>query len=887
MAKTEVKKNRIAYFYYTLLFLAALSTILIWFLRYHKSMVWDCDGLYQHFNSFVYYGKYLRGIIKNLLENHTLSVPMWDMSIGYGADILTTLNYYVMGDPLTLLSVFAFPEIAEYVYGFVVVLRLYLAGAFFLMFCRSHGKENAASLLGTLVYCFSGYGIFLFSRHPFFINPMVYFPLILMGIDRIFKRKSPALFIVMIAVSAISNFYFFYMSCILMFLYAVFVYLKQFGRIRLKELLSWFFKFVGFFAVGVGISMVTLLPVAMNLLSTNRMNTDNNVSLFYPLAYYVRMAGDFFGADYVSATTRYYSVLGFLPLVMVAVFLMLGKGRKYAYLRSGFLLLNVFLMFPVFGYVMNGFSYVSNRWIWGYDMLLAYIVVNVYPEMFRTTPRERWRILALSAVCGAVILMLPRQRTLHNCTAIAMLMVLCAAFVFYEKFPKKGKGFSVFLYGMSLAGIAVNVFFLYSPDRTGVITEFRDKGRPYELLTTSSEFYQVKELEDGETFYRYDQYGITAHENTSMQNRTYSTDFYFSTPNGAVSEYFNKLCVAVRLEQMYDNLDGRAILDRLAGVKYFLVKEGNESCGPYSFDTVASQKGKYTVYQTEEVLPFGYTYAYSISEDAFEEMSLEERQQALLQGAVTAEFELPEAELTFNDKKADISITADENIRLDGNRVEVLKGNAKLTISFEGTADCETYLVLKNLQYEGKVKNFTLKTKMGDAKKSFPIYTNKHSFYSGKKDFSMNMGYSQEAPSQITLSFSAVGVYTWDDLYVAEQPMENIDEQTALLGQDVMENVKFLNNRITGTIELDSSKMLTFPMAYSKGWSARVDGEEYEVKQVNLMYCGLELPPGSHEIELVYRTPYLSAGCAVSLLSFLVLAVLVLRERRKKNQGIK
>ena len=43
---------------------------------------------------------------------------MWDMNIGYGSDILTTLHYYVIGDPLTLLSVFVPAEHTETLYEF-------------------------------------------------------------------------------------------------------------------------------------------------------------------------------------------------------------------------------------------------------------------------------------------------------------------------------------------------------------------------------------------------------------------------------------------------------------------------------------------------------------------------------------------------------------------------------------------------------------------------------------------------------------------------------------------------------------------------------------------------------------------------------------------------
>ena len=74
-----------------------------------KSLIWSHDGVPQHINALAYYGKYLRNVLKTLVIDHKIFFPMWDMHIGFGSDILTTLHYYVIGDPLTLLSVFV-PE---------------------------------------------------------------------------------------------------------------------------------------------------------------------------------------------------------------------------------------------------------------------------------------------------------------------------------------------------------------------------------------------------------------------------------------------------------------------------------------------------------------------------------------------------------------------------------------------------------------------------------------------------------------------------------------------------------------------------------------------------------------------------------------------------------
>lgn len=884
MQKTKIRQDtrQSGYALYTVLFFITVSTVLIYFWKYGKSMVWDCDGVYQHFNSFVYYGKYLRGILKNLWENHTLSVPMWDMSIGYGADILTTLNYYAIGDPLAILSVFAVPENAEYLYAFVVVLRLYLAGFCFLLYCRYHKNENVPSILGALTYCFSGFALFAFSRHPAFINPMVYFPLILVGIDKIFHREKPWLFIWMTAISTISNFYFFYMICVLMFLYAVVRYVKLFGKIRFKELLGWLLKFIGYFAVGIGIAAVTFLPSAMYVLGTGRMEAGNSVPVLYPLSYYGRLAGDFFCVDYTSPGSRYYTVLGLVPLLLVAVLVMLVKIKEYIDLKAGFFMLTLFLLFPFFGHVLNGFSYVSNRWIWGYDMLLSYILVKVYPQIFQLGKKQKRAVLLLGILYSAVILLLPGHGTVHSRIAAGMLIALCAMIALCAS-AKNKSWMTVFFYVMTIGGVGINAWFLYSPQQTNYIGTFRAAGKPYKMLTTSSECYSVKELQDTSGFYRYDSYGIVAHENTAMQNRMYGTDFYFSVSNGNVNQFFDELGVCIRVEQMYDNLDGHTILDRLASVKYFVVKKGNEVFLPYSYEKKAGGNGKYVVYGSEDILPFGYTYAYAISTEKFADLTPAQRQQALLQGVVAEKSSLPEAEPVFCDQQPQITVTAGEGVQIEENTFTVSRKGAEITIDFAGTENSETYLMIEHVVYEGSADDFALLITMGGTEKKIPVYTPRHSFYSGKDDFMCNMGYSKEPQTQMTLKFSQTGTYTMDDLYVVCQPVENISGQTEALREDVLREVSFSDNRITGTITLDKEKMLVLSMAYSEGWTAYVDGKEQELQCVNMMYTGLALEPGEHTVELVYQTPYLRMGMLISLFSICVFFGLQLLDRRIKT----
>ena len=105
-----MKSKRSYYLIYTLLFLVISFAAFFPFIIMGKSFIFSGadgggDGISQHYTALAYYGRYLRRIFGTLVTQHKLSIPMWDMSIGYGADIITTLNYYVLGDPFALLAI--------------------------------------------------------------------------------------------------------------------------------------------------------------------------------------------------------------------------------------------------------------------------------------------------------------------------------------------------------------------------------------------------------------------------------------------------------------------------------------------------------------------------------------------------------------------------------------------------------------------------------------------------------------------------------------------------------------------------------------------------------------------------------------------------------------
>lgn len=912
--KSGKEKKADFYILYTIVFAVISLVIYGCFYFNGKSLVWSHDGVPQHINALAYYGKYLRNVLKTLVFDHKISLPMWDMHIGYGSDILTTLHYYVIGDPLTLFSVFVPEKNTEILYEILIFLRIYLAGITFSIYCFYRENPKQATFIGCLVYIFAGWTIYASMKHPYFSNPMIYLPLVLMGIDKVYKKEKPYLFIWATAVAAMSNFYFFYMISIFMVLYAAFRYFGIFRKRSVKDVFQWFLKFAGFYLVALMIAALIFLPVVMTLFGTERFQAQNYVPLLYDRIYYEKYLGCLIGENMIQ-----WGVAGYSAVAMAGVFVIFSKKKKYTGLKLGFVLLNLFLLIPFAGHVLNGFSYVSNRWIWAYGMLIAYILVQAYPELFTLQMREKRRIFIMLLVYCVLALVSKSARTERNSMAVMLLVLAVFTVLSYGNIFMQGKYLCGMLVAVLVTSIILNVSYQYSYEKN-YLSEFEEKNRALEELQDGPD-RTILSL-DGSSSSRYDQYKTGSYVNTAMYMGTNSTSYYFSVANGNISRFFDEMYLNTPWDYHYSSLDGRTILDRLASVKYFAVKRNGYGYIPYGYDEEAASTKKYRIYEDEDSLPLGYTYDSWISREKYEKLSVTEKQQALLQGAVVENSSLPETQLSFDDKKADFTLEAGKGCKIKDGKVIVTKKNAKISIGYRGEPKSEVYLIAKNLDFSAyspreqvsdkkwnslteyeknqilyeddnwrywkESKESAVEVSLGSVDKTIRIFTDKYNGYSGRHNFLLNMGYKNYSAGTMTLTFSMPGEYTFDDLYLVCQPMESVEKQTEKLGKESLENVSMETNKIAGDIDVSSDKFLAFSIPYSDGFRAYVDGKKVDLIKANSMYMGIELKKGKHEIVLTYCTPYIVPGLiltATGLLLFLLIAVSYRKPKKSGERG--
>lgn len=898
------KPRTFYYLIYSITFISLALCVFSYFLEYGKSFVWigSSDGLSQHFNSLAYFGTYLRDLFSGFLHGNFV-IPMWDFSIGYGSDIMTTLHYYAIGDPLNFLSVFFKPEQTELLYCALVVVRLYLSGLAFSMFSRKMKCSNYGTFLGAIVYAFCGFALYASVRHPYFINSMIYLPLLLIGIEKIFNKERPYFFIAMVFLSVVSNFYFFYVLSVLIIVYIAF----RFFMIYKENIVSNFFKnvgkFGGFYITGFAMGCFIFIPVAMLTLSSNRASAETATHAFYESGFYSNFIAAFIGGKWNTDWT----CLSFAPIALSCVFLLFAERKKNTHLKIMFALLTILAMMPLAGKVLNGFSYVTNRWMFAYAFLMSFIVAAVAPQIKRLSGKKIATLSVLTIAYLAFMTIVPWAKTPIGVATCFLFFATSAVFVLSFFFQKHWKGRSkntvvnftrIALVFVTVIGILINANIRYSANQGNYTEEFVDFGDSFSLLT-NTESRAIKELPNSEFFrYEIDSNDATMQYNSAIQNGTYGTDYYFSLVDSSVSNYMGAMRFTRSNDATYAGFDGRAYLSTVASSKYYVSETENLTCRPFGYyEKVAemySEKAdlNYYVFENENALPFGFTYSSYVENSDFEKMTVTEKQQAVLQCAV-GDFgnAVGGGSPHFSEQEIDYSVgSSSDGIEIKDGEFVVSKKNAEIVFNFQSLENSETYLLFDDLVFDdGKKRGDygSIEVAESDTSHQIRINTTEYSWYTGNHDFLTNLGYSQKSKTTVNLTFKNKGTYSFNSMKIVSQPMDNLKIQSNNLKEDVLQNVAFEANRVTGKIALEVPKVLCMSIPFNDGWSAYVDGEKTELKACGIMFSGIELSPGEHTVELKYKTPFLELGIFVSAIGVLstVGIVIYIEKYRKKHKN--
>ena len=651
-------RDYIIYFLgYSILFAAAAAAVFVWFWLKRKRFVWQTDGVSQHYYGLLYFSRWGKEVIRQFQETHVLRFPTFSFRMGYGEDLFTTLAYYVIGDPFSLPAVFVPEQYLMHFHDLMLMVRFWLAGITFSAYTFYMGRRSRLGVLaGALIYIFNGFTM-SGMRHHYFLNPFVFFPLILIGCERYFRRKKPGLFIFMVFLSAVSNFYFFYMLVIMTILYAVWRSVRlrgfrHFGRVILDGIAFFFYGIIGTL-----LASFIFLPVVLRFLQDPRTSDTKTIPLFWTESFY-RNFIDCFLTNGTSALSESWTYMGFGAVAALCVLFIFAGRKKHFDLKAAFVGLTCLLMTPMAAYFMNGFSYPANRWMWAYALLVGYMVATAVPELMEAGRRQLTAafvlMFILAAVCAAWSYTFSRASGQAFVLGLFALGAVLLGHVRLLENPAGRNGVFVRVQAFLLACVFLTIasagYFDYSPERSAKVFEYLSRAQIETLTAKDSaaaaeliDNNLLKDKKDQVPFYRYTTYN--PENNTSMLYGVSNTQYYWSLSNTSITTFLAETGQLNRMIHLYDSLDDRTALNELVGIRYFL---GNDKEGvPYGYEKKEGLSydnydlwpelelvDRYScqVYENKYALPFGFTSDRWISRKDYDAMDIPQRQQALMQG---------------------------------------------------------------------------------------------------------------------------------------------------------------------------------------------------------------------------------------------------------------
>lgn len=876
--------------HYSLVFAILSFFIFSDFREAGKTLIWTADGMPGYFMRLTYLSQTIREGIQSLLRGEGWTIPLYDFRIG-------PVKLNLQAEPVEWLAVLFPWDRMDTLHNILVIMRYYMMGLSFSIFGFYFRQKPIAVLIGAISYTFGGFSLYAGVRHPFFLSPMIYLPLLIVAIEKVIQRKNPFLFAFVVFLALISNLYFACMLAILVCAYILIRFPLVYRNNRMHE----FGRMLGRVAlsggIGIALSGIVSYPTLIQMFGTGRVGREIGIYanlLKYSDTYYQKFFADFL---VVPGDIGSWTCLGFSVLTFPAVLLLfLDKEKTKSGLKFIFLLLTAMLWIPAVSYVMSGFNALSNRWCFAYAFCVAAILMFEIPRLFTANKQELLFVGSGTIVYFVVCYFLIGQP--HYISA-PFLLLSCFAFLFgLYKYSNRHTqtGFLLLCLLITCFSTYYSAFLMYDAKQGNYISQFTANGVPYQNYDQSQYSSVVKSVavKNDNTFYRVTGDSISRQSmNSSFYTGVNGLTYFISTYYQPYREWQTEMELAqLGFAHMNFGIQTRAPLLTFAGVKYYVMRETGKEILPYGFqeiDRIQNGKSVDIILENQYFLPLGYTYENYLMRDSYDSLSGLEKQEAQLQSILLEQAPISagirEKPIETTMLQCPVIVTGKTGLNWKDGTLKVTEENATMTLEFTGVPCTETYLRVVNLDLTsgGSSRRWDLTAATEETTARAKFIADANIYAHGLKTQLLDLGYTEDGYTTCTLTFPSKGTFKLEGLEIWCQPMDNYGAQINALREEVLENIETNWRGLRGTISVSKDKMLCISLPYDEGWSAYVDGKKVNLYRANTAFMAVELTAGTHEIELRYWMPGLTAGIALSAIGLVGCVIYVFYLNKRKG----
>ena len=541
---------------------------------------------------------------------------LWDHNTFLGADNITSNTYYGLFSPF-LFPILLFPRILiPQMMAIMMIARMVTGGLFFRLYLKQLGVKESTARLFAIAYAFCGWISYYLWFNNFF-EVISFFPLVLLGIEKILNREKPYILIVGLFLLGISNYFFLITICFYGVGYALFRFFQLRKKHTRKEnwiILGWG---VGAFAIGLMLAAWILIPNYLNamqapraedatyLISLKEAWANKDWETLKNLLFYdwgrnnsgesadYRVLYPFVSFFYPAISGRYVSLIPilsfenisgsifiFTPSIMMLFVSVLNtiRNKKFSHLIPiAFFILALFT--PFFYHALHVFSVPYSRWqIIAVVSMLAYVALNYdqrknIPAAFSLVSFILTLALMLMAYSLASVIVSDQVKPLVEQYWVFLYQVVVAIatglIMFFNW--KKERLNKILMTTLALEAIVMGNMVM---GFHGVISYERNLSGGYQNVTTETKIIkEVNENDDG--FFRLQTTrAFISNDNLPAVENFNGTSTFHSLYNYDVIDF-------VRMSHIFKHdtswiggaQEKRYNLDTFLGVKYYLFKE--------------------------------------------------------------------------------------------------------------------------------------------------------------------------------------------------------------------------------------------------------------------------------------------------------------------------
>ncbi len=374
--------------------------------------------------------------------------------------------------------------------------------------------------------------------------------------------------------------------------------------------------------------------------------------------------------------------------------------------------------------------------------------------------------------------------------------------------------------------------------------------------------------------------------NRSLRSDVADTEVFMSNVNGDYVRFLNRC--GMDAQSLFSQVDMSGFSGKEAVYSLFGVTMG---FSPVYTDLFYGMSPEETIlpgnnshiylYNNKYALPAGVTYDNIAGEKEFISYNSAELPYAMLDSIYLEGYETNEySGKTYSEK---CSIDLRQELRGETSYGMVCYDNY-VTIE-DDFSDCFLYISFDGVEYSSYEAQDSeiLTINAGDKDFNFCIH-NSNSGWPWKyytDHYCLTLGYHEDMPEEIffisPFNFETVSIYA----VPAELYRNSYENRTA----EILENVEMSTNTLTGDLTVSSDKVLSVNMLYSRGWTAYIDGEQAPVYKANGLFLGIPVTEGTHTVKLVFRSPWLYEGLALSAAATAVFVIIMIVQKKKTKKS--